>query len=200
MKKVVGIIGAGNIGKTVARHLLDVGHPVILSNSRGPESLSETIASLGEGAKAGTPAEAAGADIVVLALLWPQLSTLTGLTDWKNKIVIDTLNHFITYSPDFTVADLGGRASSEVVETYVPGALLVKAFNTLYFKILAADPKEGNGRRVLFVSGDHEAAKKEVAEMIESIGFAAIDLGDLATGSKLQQAKGALATLNLLKL
>ena len=200
MKKIFGIIGAGNIGQTVARHLLKAGHSVILSNSKGPGSLKDTIASLGKGARAGSNEEAASADIVVLALPWSEIPTLTKLTDWKNRIVIDATNHFIAYSPEFKVADLGGRASSEVVAEYLPGVRLVKAFNTLYFKILAQDPREAGGKRVLFVSGDDADAKKEIAETIESLGFATIDLGDLANGSKLQQAKGSVATLNLLKL
>lgn len=81
----------------------------------------------------------------------------------------------------------------------VPGARLVKAFNTLYFKVLEEDPKESAGRRVLFVSGDHADANVEVAEVIKSLGFSVVDLGTLAAGSRLQQAKGPLATLNLLK-
>jgi predicted dinucleotide-binding enzyme len=200
MKKTWGIIGAGNIAQTVAGHLLKAGHPVILSNSKGPASLQETIASLGAGAKAGTAQEAAQADIVLLALPWSEIATLTGLTDWHNRIVVDATNHFITYAPDFQVADLNGRASSEVVADHLPGARVVKAFNTLNFKLLAANPQEANGKRVLFISGDDADAKKEVSNTIESIGFAAVDLGTLAQGGKLQQAKGQLATLNLVKI
>ena len=82
----------------------------------------------------------------------------------------------------------------------LPGALIVKAFKTLYFKILGANPQEAGGRRVLFVSGDDVAANNELKEVIGSLGFAAIDLGTLANGSKLQQAKGSVATLNLIQL
>jgi 8-hydroxy-5-deazaflavin:NADPH oxidoreductase len=200
MKKKFGIIGAGNIGQTVARHLLKAGYEVILSNSKGPESLKETINALGNGAVAGTVREAADADIVLLSLPWSQISTLTGVTNWSNKIVIDATNHFITYAPEFKVANLGVKASSEIVVEYVPGAHVVKAFNTLPYKILALDPKEGNGKRVIFISGNHPEAKSAVAAVIEQLGFAVIDLGNLAHGSKLQQAKGAVATLNLVKL
>jgi 8-hydroxy-5-deazaflavin:NADPH oxidoreductase len=200
MKKSFGIIGAGNIGQTVARHLIKAGHPVILSNSKGPDSLKEIVTLLGAGAKAGSLQDAANADIVLLALPWSQISTLTRLIDWTNRIVIDATNHFITYAPDFQVADLSGRASSEFVSEQLPGARIVKAFNTLPFKILGTDPKEAGGRRVLFISGNDDSSKKEVREIIESLGFAVIDLGDLAYGSKLQQAKGAVATLNLIKL
>ncbi|TCC93192.1 NADP oxidoreductase [Pedobacter hiemivivus] len=200
MKQTFGIIGSGNIGKAVAGHLLKAGYQVTLSNHTGAESLSATIAELGAGAKAGTTAEAAQADIVVLALPWSEVPSLTTLRDWTNRIVIDATNHFITYYPDFEVADLDGKASSEIVAQWLPAARIVKAFNTLFFKILAADPKVANGNRVLFVSGDEPMAKKEVAEVIKDLGFAVIDLGSLAYGSKLQQAKGAVATLNLIQI
>jgi predicted dinucleotide-binding enzyme len=197
MKKTFGIIGAGNIAKAIAGHLLKADHSVMLSSRRNPSDLEGSLAL--SGAKAGTPAEAAQADIVILALPWNQLSTLTALTDWNDRIVIDATNHFVSFAPDFQVADLGGRASSEVVADHVPGARLVKAFNTLYFKVLEADPKEAIGKRVIFLSGDHTDTKKVVGAAIESLGFSVIDLGTLATGSKLQQAKGPLASLNLVR-
>lgn len=194
--KTIGIIGAGNIGKTVATHLLKSGFPVLISNSKTPDSLNETIEQLGKGAIAVTSAEAASADIVLLALPWAQVKTLTKITDWKGRVVIDATNHF---TPSFDLEDLGEKASSEVVLDYLPGARLVKAFNTLYFKALALDPNIGNGHRVLFVSGDDTGAKAQVSEVIEEIGFAPVDLGSLAVGSKLQQAKGPLSILNLVK-
>nr|WP_262891977.1 NAD(P)-binding domain-containing protein [Filimonas zeae] len=200
MKKSIGIIGAGNIGKTVARHLVNAGFSVTISNSSGPESLAGTVAELGNGAVAGTIQQAAAADIVLLALPWGAVPGLAGVTDWTDKVVIDATNHFITFAPDFQLADLGGKASSQVVAGYVPGARVVKSFNTLYFKILEKNPQEAGGRRVMFLSGDDGAAKTDVAAVIDAIGFAPVDLGDLATSSKLQQPKQALASLNLIRL
>ena len=200
MKKSFGIIGAGNIGQTVARHLIKAGYPVILSNSKGPDSLKDLVKSLGRNVKAGSVEEAVKADIVLLSLPWSEVTSLAGLIDWKNKIVIDATNHFISFAPDFQVADLKGKSSSEVVASYLPGARIVKAFNTLFFKILAKDPNEAGGKRVLFISGDDIASKSEVSDVIKTLGFAVIDLGDLANGSKLQQAKGSVATLNLIQL
>ena len=199
MKKTFGIIGAGNIGLTVARHLLKAGHPVILANSSGADSLKETARSLGAGATAGTVRQAAEADIVLLSLPWSQVPTLTEVTDWTGRLVIDATNHFITYAPDFKVDDLGGKASSEVVASLLPGAKVVKAFNTIFYKTLAEDPRAMGGNRVLFVSGNDQAAKSDVMDVIASLGFAPVDLGSLSGGSKLQQAKGPLATLNLVK-
>ena len=159
MKKSFGIIGAGNIGQAVARHLINAGYQVTLSNSKGIEPLKEIVASLGKNAKAGTAVEAAQQDIVLLALPWSQLPTITKLVDWTDRIVLDATNHFI--NANFDVADLNGKASSEVVASYLPGAKIVKVFNTLYFKILAADPHEAGGRRVLFLSADDVPSKKE---------------------------------------
>ncbi len=198
MKKTIGIIGAGNIGKTVAAHLVKNGYSVKISNSKHPDSLKEIIVQLGNGATAVTAAEAAEADIVFLALPWIQVKTLTQIANWNNMIVIDATNHFIT--SDMQVADLGNRTSSEVVQDYLPGARIVKAFNTLYFKILEANPVVANGHRVLFVSGDDKEAKVHVSEMIKDIGFAPVDLGSLSVGGKLQQAKGALSLVNFIKL
>ena len=197
MKKTIGIIGAGNIGKTVAAHLLKNGYSVKISTSKHPDSLKETIVQLGNGATAVTTAKAAEAEIVVLAIPWLQTKTLTNITDWRNKIVIDASNQYI--SSDFKMADLGNRAASEFTQDNLPGARVVKAFNTLYFKLLAADPVEANGHRVIFMSGDDIEAKLQVGEMISNIGFAPIDLGTLSDG-RIQQAKGPLALQNLIKL
>ena len=198
MKKTIGIIGAGNIGKTVAAHLVKNGYSVKISNSKHPDSLKETIVQLGNSATAVTATEAAEADMVFLALPWIQIKTLTQIANWNNRIVIDATNHFVT--SDMQVADLGNRTSSEVVQDYLPGARIVKALNTLYFKILEANPVVASGHRVLFVSGDDKEARVQVSEMIKDIGFAPVDLGSLSVGGRLQQAKGALSLVNFIKL
>ncbi|AYB34863.1 NADPH-dependent F420 reductase [Chryseolinea soli] len=200
MKKSFGIIGSGNIGQAVAKHLVKAGYPVIMSNSRGPESVRDVVKSLGEGAKAGSVRDAVKADVVLLSLPWTQASSLTKAADWKNKLVIDATNHFIRHAPDYQLADLHGKASSQIVAEHLPGASVVKAFNTLNFKILGQDPNQSGGRRVLFISGDDAPSKSVVAEVIKELGFAVVDLGDLANGSEFQQAKGPLATLNLIQL
>jgi predicted dinucleotide-binding enzyme len=199
-KKTFGIIGAGNAAQAIARHLSKNGYGVTLSNSRNVESLKDIVADLGNGVKAATAADAAKADILILALPWKSLPALPALTDWNGKLVIDATNHFITYQPDFQVADLGDKTASEVVQTYVSGATVVKAFNTLFYKILEKDPSENGGRRVLFVSGDDMNFKNEVMEIIRSFGFSTVDLGPLATGGRLQQAKGPLSLINLIQL
>src|SRR6267154_2104314 len=150
--KTIGIIGAGKIAQAVTRLLLKAGYQVSLSNSRSPSSLSGIIEDLGDGAEAVIRQEAAEKEVVILALPWSSLPTLTTLTDWKGKLVIDATNHFVTLTPPLQLANLGEKSSSEVTAQFVPGAILVKAFNTLYYKLLAQDPIYNGGYRVLFIS------------------------------------------------
>src|SRR6185295_4947210 len=196
----IGIIGAGDIGQAFAGQAVKAGYDVIVSNSRGPESLTGVVHQLGPRAKAGTRLEAAQADVVVLAVPWSQLgAALSGLPAWGGRILIDATNPVV--QPGFRLADLKGRTSSEIVASLVPGARVVKVANTLVSAMLAADPRQAGGRRVLFMSGDDATAKVGVKDILEKIGFATIELGGLASGGSLQQFPGGpLPTLNLIKL
>lgn len=195
----IGIIGAGGIGQAFAGHMVRVGFEVILSNNHGPQSLADAAKKLGGAARAGTREEAAQADVVQLAVPWQQWeAALSGLPRWDGRILIDSTNAIIF--PGFRPADLKGRTSSEVVASLAPGARVVKAMNTLGKAILASDPREGGGHRVLFLSGDDEDAKKDVSGLLEKASFATINLGGLKEGGKLQQFGGALSGVNLVKL
>ncbi len=196
----VGIIGAGNIGQAVARQMLRAGVEVTISNNRGPESLAETVRAIGQGLRAGTVAEAASADIVVLAVPWDSMrDAVRTLPSLKDRIVIDAMNPVL--QPGFRMAELGGKWSTQIVAELLPGARVVKALNTLPPQVLSADPRQGGGRRVIFMSGDDAEAKSQITQLLERIGFAVVDLGTLAAGAGLQQFPGGpLPTLNLLKL
>ncbi|MFP2908286.1 NADPH-dependent F420 reductase [Pyxidicoccus sp. 3LFB2] len=196
----IGIIGAGSIGQALAGHMVKAGHEVILSNSRGPESLSGLVRQLGPQARAGTRQEAAKAGIVVLSVPWEGVpEALSGLPAWNGRILIDATNPVLL--PGFRLADLGGSTSSEVVASLAPGARVVKTANTLLASVLAAEPRQSGGRRVLFMSGDDAGAKEAVSALFDHVGFATVDLGSLAIGGRLQQFPGGpLPTLNLLKL
>jgi predicted dinucleotide-binding enzyme len=195
----VGIIGAGGIGQAFAKHVAQAGYEVLLSNSRGPESLADAVEQLGGNTKAVTQAEAAQADIVFVAIPWDKLSgALASLPSMAGRIVIDATNPIL---PGFKTAELHGKFSSQLVAEQLPGAKVVKAFNTLFTAILGSDPNEAGGHRVIFYSGDDADAKATVAELITKIGFAGVDLGTLADGSKLQSFPGGTVTgLNLIKL
>ncbi len=183
----IGIIGAGMIGGTLARLLAPLGHEVAVSNSRGPASLQGMVAEIGPRARAMTVNEAAEwADIVVLAVPWRTPEALPTASAVAGKIVIDAMNPYRAWGGTY---DLGDSSSSEETRTRLPGARLVKAFNTIYFRHLAT---EGNTslpedeRRAIFVAGDDAEAKRVVAGLIRDLGFAAVDAGTLRDGVKLQ--------------
>jgi predicted dinucleotide-binding enzyme len=200
--QTIGILGAGAIGRALARHFVNAGCGVILSNSRGPESLADVVAELGgaeKGVRAGTVAEAASAEIVVVSLLWQHLEpVLSGLPPWNGRIVIDAANPII--NPGFHIADLGGRTSSEVVAALVPGAHLIKAGNTFAAATLALSPSLHGGRRALFLCGDDKPSKHAFGAIMDRAGFAVIDLGTLSEGARLMQfPSGKLPGLDLVK-
>jgi predicted dinucleotide-binding enzyme len=188
----IGIIGAGRIGQALARTALRAGRVAVIANSRGPESLAPVVDTLGAGVSAGTVAAAAAAGIVAIAVPWANVPEAVDGLEWDGQPVIDVTNAFNV--------DLDGRTSSEIVADLVPGARLVKAANTLGAQILASDPHEAGGRRVLFLSGDDPAAKAAVVELFDAAGFFAIDLGDLVTGGRMQQVGGPLVSHNLIRL
>ncbi|XIA62254.1 NADPH-dependent F420 reductase [Bradyrhizobium sp. TZ2] len=195
----IGIIGSGAIGMALARTLVRNGIQTTISNSRGPDSLKQMTRELGPLVQAGTREQAAGADIVIVAVNWTKLpAALAGLADWGGRIVIDANNPI--EAPSFKPVDLNGRVSSEAFADLVPGARVVKAFNHLRAEVLSGDARADGGRRVLFYSGDDKAAKAEVAALIDRIGFIGIDLGSLAVGGKLAQFPGGpLPNQNLVK-
>lgn len=171
---IIGVIGAGNIGQAVATNALRAGHTVVISNSRGPASLAEVVTELGDGARAGSVAEASQQELVVLAEPWTKIGDAT--------------------------AGLGGRTSGQVVAGMLKGARVVKAANTLGAAMLAADPHQGDGRRVLVLSGDDIDDKGSVAALFEAAGFATIDLGGLEDGGRLQDVgTGVFSGRNLVQ-
>jgi 8-hydroxy-5-deazaflavin:NADPH oxidoreductase len=189
----VGIIGAGRLGQAMARTALRAGRSVVIANSRGPESLASVVSALGDGVSPGTVDEAASAGIVVVAVPWGRVPEAVQGVNWNNQVVIDATN-------DWGADDLQGRTSSELVADLVAGARLVKAANTLGADVLGSDPHEAGGDRVIFISGDDADAKAEVVALFQDAGFAAIDLGDLATGGMMQQIHQPLSGVNLIRL
>ncbi len=181
----IGILGAGRIGATAAELFAKAGHSVVISNSKGPESLSSLVASSGSHIKAVTAEEAIRfGEVILLAVPWTKRDTLPDAQLFENKIVIDALN---AYGPN-GVIDLGESTSSEMISWQLPGARLVKGFNTMYFETLRTGSRPaGPDRLVLFIAGDDSEAKDVVARLIEEIGFAAVDTGFLHEGGRLQQ-------------
>jgi 8-hydroxy-5-deazaflavin:NADPH oxidoreductase len=192
------IIGSGNIGTALARQFARNGMDVAITNARGPDSLLPLRKELGQHVVPQTLEDALKADRVILALPFTAVAAIaSGSRDWADKIVVDATNavDFPSYAP----TDLGGRPSSELVAEQLRGARLVKAFNTLPAAVLASEPAEAQGHRVIFVSGNDAEANSQVASLVEKLGFAPIILGRLVEGGLLQQYGGPLMIQNLLK-
>ena len=185
-----GFIGAGNVAQTYAQHFVRHGHEVVLSNSKGPDSLVEIVRSIGPNAKAGTVKEAAKQDIVILCVRWEQAEqALAEVSDWNGRILVDATNRPLD-------ENTGDKTGSEVIASYAPGARVIKALNTIVVKWIQ-DYSEKKPKSVLFLSGDYADAKRKLARALEETGFVPVDLGGLIDGGKLQQFGGPLNALHL---
>jgi predicted dinucleotide-binding enzyme len=195
----IGIIGAGTIGQALAAHATKAGHHVLISNSRGPETLVDVAAALGPAVEAVDVAKAAHADIVVLAVPFvsvPDVAAAVG--DWAGRAVVDATNQFATSAFEGR-AEIGRLTGSEWVAQHIPGARVIKAFNAMAGAYVAAEPRHAEGRQVVFHAGDDAALNADFAALVESFGFAAVYVGDLADGGRLMQLDGYLSLLHVLK-
>jgi 8-hydroxy-5-deazaflavin:NADPH oxidoreductase len=194
----IGTLGAGEVALAIAREALSRGHEIVLSSRSGPGALADKVTKLGSGASAATVEEAASLDCVLLAVPWKNVeAALRDLPEWNGRVLIDATNPFVETSPRLVLADLRGIGASEIVAGLAPGARIVKAFNSIRMDRFNEGPIKDQGKRVIFVSGDDEESKRVIKGLIESFGFAAIDLGGLVTGGRIQQAGGPLAGLDL---
>jgi len=188
----ISIIGAGNIGGTLARLLVKAGHDVALANSRGPVTLKHFTDELGNKLMPVDVEEViAYSDTIILAIPWRNIDKLP-VFKVSGKIIIDTTN---PYREDGTIYDLQRNISSVKVEEHFPGGKVIKAFNTIWYKHLAENGNKNlplEERRVIPLAGDDMEAKAKVAKIIEEIGFGPLDTGILSEGSKLQGVDGVL--------
>jgi hypothetical protein len=192
------IIGTGIVGATLARFFAAKDIPVLIANSRGPETLAEVAAEIGPSVTPATAAEAVKADIILFAVGSVAFKDVGAvLQDWSGKIVIDVTNGFML-PPEVQQAEYQGRLTSEVNAERVPGAKLVKAFNQLPMKVLSSAVPAG-GKRVVFISSDHEDASVKVAKLAGELGFAPIEVGKISEGGRLIQARNALVFQDLIK-
>jgi 8-hydroxy-5-deazaflavin:NADPH oxidoreductase len=189
----LGLIGSGQIGSTVARLAVDAGHDVVLSNSRGPETLAELVAELGPRARAASCADAAALGDLVLVSIpllgYPSLPA----APFAGKTVLDTGNYYPQRDGRIEALDSGSLTDSEYLARHLPGARVVKVFNNIFYKHLQnlARPA-GTGssitgdRTYLPIAGDDAGAKLSVVEFLDSIGYGADDTGPLADGWRQQ--------------
>ena len=178
----IGFIGSGMIGGTVARLSVAAGYDVVMSNSRGPETLRELVAELGPLASAATSEQAAEAgDLVVVAI---PVKAIPGVpaAPLAGKPVLDTGNYYPPRDGQIEVLDNGALTSSGLLERHLPGAHVVKVFNNIYFRHLAslARPAGAADRSALPIAGDDAAAKAAVTAYLDAIGYDTVDDGSLA--------------------
>ncbi|MFB8183452.1 NAD(P)-binding domain-containing protein [Streptomyces sp. NPDC055966] len=178
----LSIIGTGRVGSGLARRAVDAGLDVVLSNSRGPETLTRLVTELGPRARAATPAQAAGTGDLVLASVPLSAHTRLPRAELAGKTVIDPMNYAPTPHWGSQELDRNELTSSELVQRHLAGARVVKALHNIGPTQLLNlfRPAGAPDRTALPLSGDDPDAKKEVADLLDILGFDTVDLGTLA--------------------
>ena len=186
----IGIIGSGHIGSTTARLFAAAGHEVVIANSRGPESLRDLVAQLGARVRAGTVDEAARHGEVVLVAVPVKAAEDLPPDPFAGRIVVDANNYYPSRDGHFPQLDADETTSTEMLAAHLPGARVVKAFNTMNYRVLGeagrADAPHDE-RLAIYVAGDDAEAKAVVGGLIDELGFAPVDTGGLAGGGRRQQ-------------
>jgi predicted dinucleotide-binding enzyme len=185
----IGLIGAGHIGSQLARLAVKAGHDVVISNSRGPETLAALVKELGPKARAATVAEAARAgNIVVVTIPLKNIRSLP-VEPLAGKIVIDTNNYYPQRDGHIPELDSESTTTAELLQAHLPKSKVVKAFNHIYAAALTTDgqPAGSKNRRALVIAGNDADAKATVARLIDQFGFDVVDAGPLAEGWRIQR-------------
>jgi predicted dinucleotide-binding enzyme len=187
--KTIGLIGAGHIGSQVARLAVANGYDVVLSNSRGPETLTDLVAELGPRARAGTPDEAARAGDLVVVTVPLRAYRSVPVAPLAGKIVIDTNNYYPQRDGQIPELDDESTTTSELLQAHLPTSRVVKAFNHIYARELTThgQPAGSKNRRALVIAGDDREAKAVVAHLLDQFGFDAVDAGPLKEGWRIQR-------------
>lgn len=187
--KTIGLIGAGHIGSQVARLAVANGYNVVLSNSRGPQTLSPLVAELGPKARAATPAEAAQAGDIVVVTVPLKAYRSVPVAPLAGKVVIDTNNYYPQRDGHFAELDNETTTTSELLQAHLPASKVVKGFNHIYAAELTThgQPPGSPNRRALVIAGDDKDAKATVAHLLDQFGFDTVDAGPLKEGWRIQR-------------
>lgn len=185
----IGFIGAGNIGSQLARLAIAAGYDVVLSNSRGPETLSALVAHLGPKARAATPEEAARAGDIVVVTIPLKAYRSVPVEPLAGKVVIDTMNYYPQRDGHIAELDNEETTTSELLQAHLPRSKVVKAFNHIYASALTTDGQAPGtpNRRALAIAGNDPDAKALVARLIDQFGFDVVDAGPLSEGWRFQR-------------
>jgi 8-hydroxy-5-deazaflavin:NADPH oxidoreductase len=186
----IGIIGSGNIGGTLTKLFAAQGHEVAVANSRGPDTLGALVEEAGGGARAARVEEAAEfGELVVVAVPLKAYRDLPA-DRLAGRVVVDANNYYSQRDGSIAELDDHSTTSTELLAAHLSGSTVVKAFNTMQSGTLAGEGRPGAPREErlgLFLAGDDEQAKRKVAGLIEDIGFAPVDTGELPEGGRRQQ-------------
>ena len=187
--KTIGIIGAGHIGSQLARLAVRQGYHVVISNSRGPETLAGLVAELGPNARAATAGGAAEAGDLVVVTIPLKNYRQVPVAPLAGKIVIDTDNYYPDRDGHIADLDRHKTTTSELLQAHLPASKVVKAFNHLYAAALTTDgqPTGTANRRALAIFGNDKAAKATVAGLIDQFGFDVVDGGPLGESWRIER-------------
>ena len=187
--KTIGLIGAGHIGSQLARLGVQHGYDVVVSNSRGPDTLKDLARGLGPRARVGTSAQAADAgDTVVVTIPLKNIGDVP-VAPLAGKIVIDTNNYYPQRDGHIAELDNEETTTSELLQRHLPSSKVVKAFNHIYAAALTTDgqPAGTPNRRALAIAGNDPDAKRVVAQLIDQFGFDVVDIGPLSESWRIQR-------------
>ena len=180
------ILGAGNVGKALAKAFARKDMEVTVASRRSADELEPVVRAIGPKVYAGALQDAVKADVILLAVPFKTRNEVAkAAASWQGKLIIDVTNAY-----GVPTEELGNRPSSAVIAEAFAGAAVVKAFNHLPAEILAQDPQSDGARRVLFLSSDDSEAAAKVAAIVTQLGYAPVMLGKLAEGGLLIQARG----------
>ena len=189
----IGLVGSGHIGSQLARLAVAHGYDVVVSNSRGPETLADLVAELGPRARAGTAQEAAEAGDLVVVTVPLKAYQDVPVEPLDGKVVIDTNNYYFERDGRIEALDREETTVSAMLQAHLPGSSVVKAFNTITAADLTDDssPTGTPDRRALPIAGDDEAAKALVTTLLDELGFDAVDAGTLAESWRFERDRPA---------
>ncbi|KQO08881.1 NADP oxidoreductase [Agreia sp. Leaf244] len=184
----IGLIGAGHIGSQLARLSIASGYDVVISNSRGPETLSALVEELGPKARAATAEEAAKAGDLVIVTIPLKAYESVPVEPLAGKIVIDTNNYYPQRDGNIAELDSKSTTSAALLQKHLPTSKVVKAFNHIEAAKLTSEAQEPRteNRRALVISGDNGDAKTIVSSLIDGFGFDVVDDGSLANSWRVE--------------
>jgi predicted dinucleotide-binding enzyme len=194
--RTLGFIGSGRIGTAVARRALAAGYDVVLSNSRGPETLAGLVSDLtaehGEGARAGTTREAAEAEVVVVTIPLHAYADVPA-DALEGRVVLDTLNYYPERDGRIASLDEGQATTSGLLQGHLADSHVVKAFNTIHSDAIGAlaRPSGSEERSALPIYGDDFAAKELATAVLDRLGFDVVDGGGLSESWRAENGRPA---------